>query len=225
LNQLTGKFQALSQQDSWANARDVEELAKKTFYKFGLSSQKLTLTENLVLKIMEDMMTERQGRMDNKKPTATGAAEITKAFTDNPTFTLRPATTDTTLATEVKESGEPEASAEDPSHTNRANSIRDAGVSDEVWEQLQRDKEKEDRDDEELRRLKQAQRTAMDADRERLMREILAEEDKRKKMEEAKSKLKNIGICPAGFHWIKQNGGYRCAGGFHWVSDEQVAKM
>ena len=36
-------------------------------------------------------------------------------------------------------------------------------------------------------------------------------------------KLLKLGRCPAGFTWIKQSGGYRCAGGSHWLSDKNVA--
>jgi hypothetical protein len=49
-----------------------------------------------------------------------------------------------------------------------------------------------------------------------------AKEEKRKEAETQK-KLRDIGICVAGFRWIKQQGGYRCAGGFHFVSDASLA--
>jgi hypothetical protein len=47
------------------------------------------------------------------------------------------------------------------------------------------------------------------------------EEEERKRKEEAKAqqKLRQMGVCPAGFHWIKQSAGYRCAGGSHFVSN------
>jgi hypothetical protein len=31
-----------------------------------------------------------------------------------------------------------------------------------------------------------------------------------------------MGVCVAGFTWIKQSGGYRCAGGSHWVDYSQL---
>jgi hypothetical protein len=34
--------------------------------------------------------------------------------------------------------------------------------------------------------------------------------------------LQSMGVCVAGFQWIKQPGGWRCAGGSHTISDSQV---
>jgi hypothetical protein len=50
------------------------------------------------------------------------------------------------------------------------------------------------------------------------------EGEERKKKEEAKAqkKLRQMGVCPAGFRWIKQRTGYRCAGGIHFVSNEAL---
>eukprot|EP00834_Sanchytrium_tribonematis_P005095 NODE_287_length_10726_cov_0.240614.p6 type:complete len:118 gc:universal NODE_287_length_10726_cov_0.240614:7226-7579(+) len=52
-------------------------------------------------------------------------------------------------------------------------------------------------------------------------KEVIIEKQKEKKIQE---KLKHIGHCPVGYHWIKSNGGYRCAGGSHFVSDSQINK-
>lgn len=64
------------------------------------------------------------------------------------------------------------------------------------------------------------------ADRERINRELerrkQEEEERRKKEELAQSRLRQMGVCVAGFRWIKQDGGYRCAGGSHWVDDSQL---
>ena len=49
-----------------------------------------------------------------------------------------------------------------------------------------------------------------------------AKEEKRKEAE-AQKKLRDIGICVAGFRWIKQQGGYRCSAGGHFVSDASLA--
>lgn len=35
-------------------------------------------------------------------------------------------------------------------------------------------------------------------------------------------KLREMGVCSAGYNWIKENGGWRCAGGSHWVSDHEL---
>ncbi|CAG8959271.1 hypothetical protein HYFRA_00012629 [Hymenoscyphus fraxineus] len=64
------------------------------------------------------------------------------------------------------------------------------------------------------------------AERERIQNEIkkrqTQEMERRKKEERAQQKLRQMGVCVAGFRWIKQGGGYRCAGGSHWVSDAQI---
>ena len=50
------------------------------------------------------------------------------------------------------------------------------------------------------------------------------EEEERKKREEAKvqQKLRHMGVCEAGYRWIKQPGGYRCEAGGHFVTDAQL---
>jgi len=37
--------------------------------------------------------------------------------------------------------------------------------------------------------------------------------------------LQRIGNCPAGYHWHREAGGYRCDGGHHFVSDEELARQ
>lgn len=76
----------------------------------------------------------------------------------------------------------------------------------------------------ECRNLKGAQKPARGADRDRIVRQLL-EEEKRRKEEAAKTaKLKALGACPVGYHWI-QTGGYKCAGGSHWMSDGEVGTL
>jgi hypothetical protein len=50
------------------------------------------------------------------------------------------------------------------------------------------------------------------------------EEEARRKREEAQvqKKLRQIGMCVAGFRWTKQSDGYRCEGGSHFVSNAQL---
>ncbi|KAJ8580691.1 hypothetical protein M405DRAFT_752959, partial [Rhizopogon salebrosus TDB-379] len=50
------------------------------------------------------------------------------------------------------------------------------------------------------------------------------QEEERKRREEAKvqQKLRQMGVCMAGFRWIKQSDGYRCAGGSHFASNAQL---
>ena len=48
------------------------------------------------------------------------------------------------------------------------------------------------------------------------------EENRKKEEKRVQSKLREMGVCSAGYRWIQQVGGYRCAGGFHFVTDKQL---
>lgn len=54
---------------------------------------------------------------------------------------------------------------------------------------------------------------------ERALQEL---QEKKKEEERVRRKLQMIGRCQAGFEWIKQEHGYRCAGGSHFVSNEAL---
>lgn len=47
-------------------------------------------------------------------------------------------------------------------------------------------------------------------------------EGKRKEDLQVQVNLREMGVCVAGFCWIKQVGGYRCAGGSHFVSNSEL---
>jgi chemotaxis protein histidine kinase CheA len=81
------------------------------------------------------------------------------------------------------------------------------------------------RADEEKRKLEAARlaeqkvrlaRAKAKADLEKRQRE---EAEKRKKEAQVQQKLRCIGLCVAGFRWIPQASGYRCAGGTHFVDN------
>jgi len=61
------------------------------------------------------------------------------------------------------------------------------------------------------------------AEREKLaaMLEAKRQEEARQRQQEAKAQaaLRQMGVCVAGFRWIKQSSGYRCAGGSHFVEN------
>ena len=72
-------------------------------------------------------------------------------------------------------------------------------------------------------RLREA---AARAERARKLAELKAREEaerlERQREAQAQAKLRHMGICPAGFRWIKQAGGYRCEAGGHFVTDSQL---
>jgi hypothetical protein len=128
---------------------------------------------------------------------------------------------------------------------------RDPGVSDAIWEQLERDKhamvakerefrrlqEEKRQEEQRIEELKRAEKAAADEEERRIREQariaaelerrrkeaILAAIEKERQMEKQRQRrLRELGPCPAGFRWIKQTGGYRCAGGSHWLDDALV---
>jgi hypothetical protein len=63
---------------------------------------------------------------------------------------------------------------------------------------------------------------AFKEERERLRKQRKLEEERRKKEVMAQQKLRQMGVCDAGFQWIKIPSGYRCEGGFHFVTNEEL---
>ena len=78
------------------------------------------------------------------------------------------------------------------------------------------------REAEQLRLKAVALKRAQDEEEERLRQLRQDEEKRRRKEAKAQKKLREMGVCPVGFRWIKQAGGYRCAGGAHFVPDSAL---
>ncbi|EPQ56100.1 P-loop containing nucleoside triphosphate hydrolase protein [Gloeophyllum trabeum ATCC 11539] len=84
---------------------------------------------------------------------------------------------------------------------------------------------REEKEREELMRRREQERLREIALRQEQARlEALKLEEERKRQEEARAqqKLRNMGVCVAGFQWIKVGGGYCCAGGSHYVSNAHL---
>jgi hypothetical protein len=85
-----------------------------------------------------------------------------------------------------------------------------------------------DGDDEAAKRYEQArlqhelERRKREEELKKLRKRREAIEQERRKEQQAQKKLREMGVCVAGFHWIKQPGGYRCAGGSHFVWDDRL---
>lgn len=109
---------------------------------------------------------------------------------------------------EQKESAREVSSAEE---AEKSGPIPDDGDDDELAEQKRRHEEAR------LRALN-ARLAAREAE-EKLRLARLEKERKRKEEAKAQQKLRQMGVCPVGFRWIKQSIGYRCAGGSHFVSN------
>ncbi|CAM1502642.1 Fc.00g074180.m01.CDS01 [Cosmosporella sp. VM-42] len=224
---LEKKIGLLSAQDGWANARDVKHLARSIFGSIDFSSEPFKLTEDIIRQQVDKMFKERDDRMRKTKTRAPRnlPMELLNQLSKAPA----PPALNLSTATATQQHEDPDEdgldSSEDPDDSGAEGAkiaVRDAGVSDEVWEQLEKDKAEENRKEEEYYNLLKARKTARDADREKIVRQILEEEERRKKAAEIQKRLMESGSCPMGYNWIKQQGGYRCAGGSHWMADAEV---
>jgi SpoVK/Ycf46/Vps4 family AAA+-type ATPase len=221
---LKTKFSALSRQDGWASGRDVENLTKSISRALDISSQTIELSSRDVITCIDNLFRERQERMENKLD-EDPFSRLKQAPAEGKAPQMKTSTSTTTVKkTSPEEKTEAEPVIEPPKVSSKLGK-RDVGVSDEVWEQLQRDAAEEDRKAEELRELKRKEQSASDADRERVVRQIIEGEERAKQEAAMKQKLMALGVCPMGWEWIKQNGGYRCAGGSHYMSDGDVGRL
>jgi hypothetical protein len=270
-------FVKLSCLDSWGNARDVKSLAQNMFGTLVSTAtppiNELILTEVIVTDTMEKTLVERSRRNEavgtSRFPHRAGLP-LKQQQPKNPTLQAPKFSTDTAsappkAASPTTESMKTEHQEQRPDIADKENDAsttddpfnlifkakRDPGVSDTVWEQLERDKhamvakerefrrlqeekqleekriedlkraEKEAADDEE-RRLREQERIAAEIERRRKEAILAAIEEAREKEKQRQKRLRELGPCPAGFHWIKQSGGYRCAGGSHFLDDAMV---
>ncbi|KAJ5544147.1 P-loop containing nucleoside triphosphate hydrolase protein [Penicillium frequentans] len=259
------RFVALSRTPGWANARDIETLAKEIFKKSLRDSEGATIlvSEGRLLETLDCMLSDRSSRdVSERLPFRHSMAKEEK-LSESKYQTTSIVNMDTNL-TERHDTIEEQQPvlAPDPREHTPAETRRDTGVADEVWEQLQQDKatadaldrqylelqkaEREQRqivqnftaqepeppsnpDDNskrlhELARLRrESERREQEAILERLAKDRAAGEQKRRVEERKQQKLREMGVCPVGFRWIKSGNGYRCAGGSHFVDDADLA--
>ncbi|KAL8415161.1 hypothetical protein RB594_006120 [Gaeumannomyces avenae] len=79
-------------------------------------------------------------------------------------------------------------------------------------------------EDDERRAAAEALARRLEEERQALVRRVLKEEEERRSEAAVQRRLQRIGICPAGFQWIKQEGGYRCSAGGHFVTDSELER-
>lgn len=236
-------FRTLSAQAGWANARDVETLSGALVKKVvegwaGDPTGVMQLSEQMITAEMHKMAKERASRAGHNSrltPVDTSNNFPQQDLPIRPSAPINippPAATvpTTTVATPDKaEQCSNESSDECPTPCSDEGgnplkqSIRDAGVTDEVWEELQRDAEAEEqREKEHEAKVKAKEKAADEATRRRILRELIEDDERRKRAEEMKKKLAKSGRCPMGYAWIQQANGWRCAGGSHFVSELEL---
>jgi hypothetical protein len=263
-------FASLREQDNWASARDVQTLAQGIFNKTIKGAQKglvLVVQEGVVEAELKAMFDERNSRAKGAKP-GTSLAPKTNMLdllpsqhhpSSSPPQRSTSTATKSSVQTAQDDAPSPPSAEEEPRKSEKRqakpdpvrDAQRDAGVSDEVWEQLEKDKAAEVAREEEFQALTKAREAAAEAARELIIKCLLAkdEEDRRRQEEERRrqellreqiakqlqeaeerrkqqaamrKKLAAAGVCPVGYRWIAQSGGYRCAGGSHYMSDGQL---
>ncbi|KAL5401415.1 hypothetical protein PMIN03_011529 [Paraphaeosphaeria minitans] len=254
--QLLQSFRDLSLLESWGNARDVKSLAKSMFQALISTAvppiTSLILTEAIVIHAIKEMLDER-----SRRNTAAGTNRYTTKASCLANTTSPPGANNTNSKEDepkpTEKRLEPEAEPAEPEDFLGSifKAKRDPGISDEVWEQLERDKhamvdkerefrrlQEEKRQyeervkeyilaekaaaDEEERRIREQARIVAELERRRREEEFAAIEKEREKEVERQKKLKKLGKCPMGYQWIKQASGYRCAGGSHTLSEASV---
>lgn len=220
---LSKGFKNLAGLKGWANARDVETLAKSIFGKVIKRGDRGLVVSGDIVKGELDTMYEERKKRDGVEPRVAAHYPAQSRDIEPSGPATSTSTKTSTSASESPPDGKPDEPKTKASDKGEA-SIRDAGVSDEVWEQLEQDKQAEAARKKRAESLKRKLATeASEALRQRIVDELIMEEERMKKEAEEKKKLQERGLCPAGFEWIRQENGYRCAGGAHFVGDGDMA--
>ncbi|KAI1851825.1 hypothetical protein JX265_013182 [Neoarthrinium moseri] len=233
---VTSLFFELSRQASWASARDVKTLTVGVFNKTlkaqgDTTTTQLCVTADSIITEMKSLYTERHSRGQAKVPYTNKDAQPPLAFASRPPnqHSINTSTSTEVAHTAPKDDDREDTTAKhvEPKETktqksrekNSPKARRDAGVSDEVWEQLQRDSQAAKEREENYQKLKEEARKASEADRDEIVKRLLEEERQRQEEAEMQKKLDQMGLCPMGYRWIRQATGYRCAGGSHYFSN------
>ena len=175
---ILSHFHRLAQLDNWASARDVQTLSKSIFNKAIQNKEilqrgELPITGELIESECLSMITERNSRGDTKLAPASPSRRLVPEpqcqTLKSPRTTIKMTLAQNQVAIDADPPSEEEATpgrselrlADKPKYPTPK---RDAGVTDAVWEQLQRDQEAELRQEEEYQALLQAKDKATDAE-------------------------------------------------------------
>lgn len=200
---ILGLVHQLTTLPSWGNARDIDTLSKKMVthvyttlhhHTRTISSENLTLPPEDFIACAETMLSERRERDTNLPASTTAPSGLMQSqdCCDAP-----PPSIMRVIQRIAKATTAPKPDDGDDEDGNEE-AGRDPGVSDSVWSQLQRDK----------KLAREASRT---------------DSEKRKREEELiQERIRQMGVCPFNYPWVKQSDGYRCEGGSHFIDNEEL---
>ncbi|EHK17219.1 uncharacterized protein TRIVIDRAFT_210598 [Trichoderma virens Gv29-8] len=201
LSRCTAIITSLTTTEGWASARDVKQLARNVFRTVNLEAPSLKLEDKRVIQELNRMLRDRQSKMNKSgSPVNMEDDEADSSSTPPaPPNTGLPSHSHTTQeftnGGETNDMDEPtdetSKELESPDDGKSRRAVRDAGVSDEVWEQLQKDQAEEARREAEYRDLLEARKSA-EAARKEISRELAEgkemKEEERQRLVEAKKK-------------------------------------
>jgi hypothetical protein len=159
LQKLLHAFKALSNLPNWANARDIQTLAKDVFgktIKSATPSQgKLTVDEETIVAGIDAMTAERARRshipiLDQRSLPSDALQLVLDDRLDSPHAAQ---TTRSALSVSSQKDCPPPPPPSRDTQATPDNPPRDAGVSDEVWERLQQDKAAAEAHEQEYKQL------------------------------------------------------------------------
>lgn len=143
--QLLGPIAEMSKLPSWGNARDVQTLAKgmvRAVYQTNTTKvNQLLLSASTALNLIHSMLAERRARATvnpSSRSSFSGPVQSQGGSRSIPPTSSGTSTTTKTAAPAPKEKDDKTPKASEPQ--GNPDQDRDAGVSDLVWQQLQKDK-------------------------------------------------------------------------------------
>ncbi|XP_065661939.1 uncharacterized protein LOC136084823 isoform X2 [Hydra vulgaris] len=83
----------------------------------------------------------------------------------------------------------------------------------------------EEREEEKRQQMLQELEKKREEERKRREAEDIRLKEERQITKDVENAIRKVCLCPAGYSWYKQGGGWRCGGGSHFVTDEQLQRQ